>query len=296
MRLGFAGLGLMGLPMASNLLRAGLELRAYNRSSAAREALEELGGHTFEQPATLFEVSDCVFLMLANDGATDAVLGRSTPDFPARVAGKLIVNMGTHAPAWSKRLEEEVRKAGGRFVEAPVSGSRQPAEAGELVVMLAGEADAIQSVRHLMKPMCREVVVTGAVPSAMACKMAVNLYLIASVAALAEALSLARELGVKDEIFGRVIGSGPLGSEVARAKLLKMMSRDFAPQAAIRDVRKNAALVSGAAAATGIDAGLLDLARRRFDAAADLGNADLDMAAVITASQRGGGKLDGKNS
>jgi 3-hydroxyisobutyrate dehydrogenase len=81
-----------------------------------------------------------------------------------------------------------------------------------------------------------------------------------------------------------------LGSEVVRAKLMKMTSREFAPQAAIRDVCKNAALVSAAAAASGLDAGLLGLARRRFEAAAELGNGDLDMAAVITAWPRGGAR------
>jgi 3-hydroxyisobutyrate dehydrogenase len=281
----------MGLPMASNLLKAGLTLGAYNRSLAAREALEQLGARTFDQPAELFETSDCVFLMLADDGATDTVLGRGTPDLRLRVAGKLIVNMGTHAPGWSKRLEEDVLCAGGHFVEAPVSGSRGPAEAGELVAMLAGQPDDVEQVRELIGPMCRDVVVTGAIPTAMACKMAVNLYLIATVAALAEALSLARGLGLEDGLFSRVIGSGPLGSEVARTKLLKMTSKDFAPQAAIRDVCKNAALVGAAATAMGFDAGLLGVARRRFEAAAEHGNADLDMAAVIAASPTGGAKL-----
>ena len=101
----------------------------------------------------------------------------------------------------------------------------------------------MDSARPLLAPMCREIVFTGAVPSAMACKMAVNLYLIASVAALAEATALATALKLDPAFLAQVIGSGPLGSAVANSKLAKMATGDFAPHAAISDVCKNAALV-----------------------------------------------------
>jgi len=287
MRVGFAGLGLMGFPMAANLLRAGFEVAAYNRSAGPRDALKLLGGQTFERAPDLFEIADCVILMLADDRATDAVLGRGSPEFQRRVEGRLIVNMGTHAPAWSKALEEDLIAAGARFVEAPVSGSRGPAEAGKLVAMVAGDERGIEELEPLFAQLCRQVVCTGAVPSATACKMSVNLYLIASVAALAEAARMASELGVEPTAFAQVMVEGPLGSEVVRAKLAKMMSGDFAAQAAIRDVCKNAALVSATAAGIGLDAGLLASARQRFEAVLRSGGAELDMAAVITSFETG---------
>ncbi|MEO7826292.1 MAG: NAD(P)-dependent oxidoreductase, partial [Allosphingosinicella sp.] len=194
MRLGFAGLGLMGAPMAANLVRAGFELAVYNRSAGPREAFRELGARVLSDAGGLFATCDTVILMLADDAAADQVLGRGSVDFAPRAAGRLIVNMGTHSPAWSKGLEDDICKVGGRFVEAPVSGSRGPAEAGRLVAMLAGRAEAVDAARPLLAPLCRDVVVTGEVPSAMACKLAVNLYLIASVAALAEAAALAAAL------------------------------------------------------------------------------------------------------
>jgi 3-hydroxyisobutyrate dehydrogenase len=283
MKLGFAGLGLMGLPMASNLIRAGVPLAAYNRSRGPCEALEQLGARTFHDAAGFFEACDTVFLMLADDRATDQVLGRGTTQFARRVRGKLIVNMGTHAPAWSKVLETELVAAGARFVEAPVSGSRGPAEAGELVAMLAGDARGIEQVRPLLEHLCRETVTTGAVPSAMACKIAVNLYLVASVAALAEATALANKLGLDPNLFAQVIGHGPLGSDVARAKLAKMISRNFAAEASIRDVCKNAGLVADAAATAKLDAQVLGSACRLFDGLLHSGGGELDMAGVITA-------------
>jgi 3-hydroxyisobutyrate dehydrogenase len=287
MRVGFAGLGLMGFPMAANLLRAGIEVAAYNRSAAPRDALKLLGARTFDRAADLFEVVDCVILMLADDRATDEVLGRGSPEFQRRVEGKLIVNMGTHAPVWSKALENDLIAAEARFVEAPVSGSRGPAEAGKLVAMLAGDQQGIEQLEPLFAHMCRQTVRTGAVPSAMACKMSVNLFLITSVAALAEAARMAGDLGVEPRAFTQVMVEGPLGSDVVRAKLEKMMSGDFAAQAAIGDVCKNADLVLATADGIGLDAGLLAFARGRFKAVLLSGGAELDMAAVITAFETG---------
>jgi 3-hydroxyisobutyrate dehydrogenase len=269
--------------MAGNLLSTWPALAVYNRSAPARERMRKAGAQVHSEPATFFGACDAIILMLANDAAADEVLGRGTSDFGQRVDGKLIVNMGTHSLAWSEALERDVRRVGGLFVEAPVSGSRGPAEAGALVAMVAGEPLAVKAALPLIAPMCRQVIPTGAVPTAMACKLAVNLYLIASVAALAEAAALSRKLGLAAHVFERVIDQGPLGSEVSRAKLGKMMSGDFAPEAAIRDVCKNAALVAAAAASAAIEAPMLDEARKRFDSTLGAGNAKLDMAAVCTA-------------
>jgi 3-hydroxyisobutyrate dehydrogenase len=283
MPIGFAGLGLMGEPMAANLCRAALELTVYNRSPRSREALQALGARGIDTPAALFDACDTVILMLANDQATDQMLDRGGPDFAARVGGHLIINMGTHSLAYSQALEADIRGAGGSFVEAPVSGSRLPAETGALVAMLAGDPDAVARARPLLVPMCREMIETGAVPSAMAMKLAVNLYLVATVAALGEAANLARALDLDLGLFEQIIASGPLRSDVAAAKLAKMVRDDFAPQAAIRDVCKNASLVADAAAAAGAAAPLLTESRRLFETVLAAGHGEQDMAAVVTA-------------
>src|SRR5690348_11071140 len=111
MQIGFAGLGLMGAPMAANLVRAGFAVVAYNRSAGPREALRGLGAETVDTPAALFAAREIVILMLADDAAVDAVLDRGGPAFAQRAGGHLIVNMGTHAPAYSRGLEADVRAA-----------------------------------------------------------------------------------------------------------------------------------------------------------------------------------------
>ena len=281
MRVGFAGLGLMGQPMAANLLRAGVPLCVYNRSPGPREALAAQGAEVASTAASLFASCDAVILMLADDAAVDAVLDRGG-DFASRVAGRLIINMGTHATRYSQVLERDVRAAGGRFVEAPVSGSRGPAQSSELVAMVAGAPDAVADARPLVAPMCRELIEVGAVPDALAMKLAVNLYLIASVTALAEATSLATASGVDLEQFAEVISTGPLGSSVASTKLAKMVTRDFAPQAAVADVLKNARLVAGAARSVASDAPLLSESLARFETVRRRWGEALDMAAILT--------------
>lgn len=279
----------MGLPMATRLCGAGFDLTVFNRSPGPAEALRALGARVAGTAGALFAGCDTVILMLANDGAVDTVLDRGGSDFDIRVSGRLIINMGTHAPIFSQKLDQEIRAAGGCFVEVPVSGSRLPAETGDLVAMLAGKAAAVERVRPLLAPMCRAIIATGAVPSALSMKLAVNLYLIASVAALAEAASLARALDLAAEDFQQVIASGPLASKVALSKLDKMTKRDFTPQAAIHDVCKNAALVAQAAAGTPGAYPLLSQSRRLFETVRAAGGGRLDMAAVISAFEAGSG-------
>ncbi len=291
MHVGFAGLGLMGQPMAANLCRSGVSLTVYNRSPGPRATLAALGAKVADSPDQLFSTCDTVILMLADDSATDEVLGRNSSAFRKRISGRLVINMGTHAPSYSAALDAEIRAAGGAFVEAPVSGSRRPAETGQLVAMLAGSREAVERARPLLTSMCREVFVIGAAPSATSMKLAVNLYLIATVTALAESVNLAQASGLDIGLFRQILDSGALRSDVSTTKLQKMVSRDFAPQAAIKDVLKNSTLVADAAAACRAPVPLLIESLRRFSLVQEQGHGDLDMAAILTSFEPNSGKV-----
>jgi 3-hydroxyisobutyrate dehydrogenase-like beta-hydroxyacid dehydrogenase len=123
----------MGQPMARNLARAGTPLVVWNRSPERAGPVRAAGARVAASPAEVFRQARVVLLMLADGAAVDAVLGRGTPAFAANVDRHTIVHMGTTSPAWSCGLEADLRAAGGRYVEAPVSGSRRPAEVGRLV-------------------------------------------------------------------------------------------------------------------------------------------------------------------
>ncbi len=281
--LGFAGLGVMGEAMARNLLRAGQDLVVWNRAPQKAEALREAGAAIAADTAELFARTRIAILMLADEAAIDAVLGRATAAFARNVAGHIVVQMGTVSPGYSRGLEADIRAAGGAYVEAPVSGSRGPAEAGELVAMLAGDPAAVAEIRPLLAPMCRETVACGAVPNALTMKLAVNLYLLTMVAGLAESVHFAEAHGLDMERFLAVLDAGPMASAVSRAKGAKLAARDFAVQAAARDVLKNSRLVAQAARAAGIATPLLDASDALYGETVALGLGAADMAAVIRA-------------
>jgi 3-hydroxyisobutyrate dehydrogenase len=172
MRVGFVGTGVMGQPMALNLARQ-VDVVAWNRTPDRLRALAEGGAAIARDVDEVFTGCDVVLLMLADGQVVDEVLGRGTPRFAELVAGRTVVTMGTTAPSYSADLEQDVLAAGGSYVESPVSGSRQPAQDGTLVAMLAGRAEPVDLVRPLLAPMCRQSFVCGPVPSAltMACEL-----------------------------------------------------------------------------------------------------------------------------
>ncbi|MEW2520430.1 NAD(P)-dependent oxidoreductase [Actinacidiphila alni] len=282
MDIGFLGLGVMGRPMALNLLRAGTPLTVWNRSAPAADALRAAGAKTADSPADLLARTDTVFVMLADGAAIDTCLGRGTPAFAERVAGRTLVHMGTTAPDYSRALEADIRVAGGRYVEAPVSGSRVPAEQGRLVAMLAGDPGAVEDVRPLLAPMCHETFDCGPVPGAVLMKLAVNLFLITTVTGLTEAFHFAERHGLDRGRFLAVLDAGPMASGVSRMKAPKLLARDFGVQAAAADVLMNNRLIAEAARASGTATPLLDVCHALF---AETSAADpaADMIAVLRA-------------
>ncbi|MEC4720007.1 NAD(P)-dependent oxidoreductase [Noviherbaspirillum sp. CPCC 100848] len=283
MEIGFIGLGVMGQPMALNLARAGTPLVVWNRSADRCEALHAVGAKIAGSAGEVFRRTRIVFLMLSGGDAMNEVLGRGTPRFAAMVARNLVVHMGTTSPEYSAELEADILAAGGRYVECPVSGSRLPAEAGQLVAMLAGERDSIDEVRPLLKPMCRDTFVCGAAPSALLMKLAVNLYLITMVTGLAEASHFAESHGLDMRQFLSVLDAGPMASPVSRMKIAKLVERNFMVQASILDVLKNNRLVADAARRRGIASPLLDACHALYGETAALGHGQDDMVAVVRA-------------
>jgi 3-hydroxyisobutyrate dehydrogenase len=278
--IGFLGLGVMGLPMARNLDRAGTPLVVWNRS-AGRYA-EIPGASVATDPGDVLARCDTVLMMLQDDQAIDATLGRDTRRFGA-VCGKTIVHMGTTSPEYSTDLGRAVEQAGGRYVEAPVSGSRGPAETGDLIMMLAGRPQATSHVRSLAAPMCREIFECGPVPNALLMKLAINTFLITMVTGLAEAYHLADRFGLDRRTFVEVLDAGPMASRVSARKSAKLLAADFAVEAGLVDVYKNNRLITDAARARDVAAPLMAVCRELYREVVEAGHGAQDMAAVLHA-------------
>jgi 3-hydroxyisobutyrate dehydrogenase len=276
MSVGFLGLGVMGRPMATNLVRAGVGLVTWTRSGVPLD-----GAENARSVGEVFEKAGTVLMMLANGDVIDEVLGRGTGELERLVGGHTVVHMGTTSPEYSAGLEEAVRRAGGGYVEAPVSGSRVPAENAQLVAMVAGAESA--EVRELIAPMCRQAVDCGPVPNGLLLKLAVNTFLMSMVAGLAESFHFAEGVGLDTALLRDVLDAGPMASFVSRGKADMLVGRDFPVQAAIADVHYNSRLVTDAARQRGLAAPLLDVCRELFAETEELGHGKADMAAVVTA-------------
>jgi 3-hydroxyisobutyrate dehydrogenase len=283
MNVGFIGLGHMGEPMANNLLRAGIALTVWNRTAQKGDALVDIGAERAASAQAVFERCSTVMLMLLDSRAIDAVLGRGTPDFARRVGGKTLVHLGTTSPAYSSALECDVVAAGGAYVEAPVSGSRQPATLGQLVGMVAGREDAVERALPLLAPLCATVFRCGPVPGALRMKLAANHFLIGMVTLLAETAHAAQHANVDLHLLRQVLDAGPMASTVSRTKLDKLVRGDFSPQAAIGDVSTIAELVLAQREDTGKDTPLIRQCAALYRKALADGHGSEDMAAVIHA-------------
>lgn len=285
-QVGFIGLGRMGTPIAINLLRAGTPLVVWTRKAARVHELEGHGACAAVSVADLWSRCRTVLFMLANKTAFEEVLGWDGIRFAVPMQGRTVVNLGTIAPDSSLTFHRLISDAGGRYVEAPVSGSRVPAGRGELVLMLAGEQ--LDDVEDLLGPIYATVVRCGDVPKATVTKLAVNALLVSLVPALAESVALAERSGIDLEVFRTVLDQGPMASAVSTIKLAKMLDNDLDPQAAVADVAYNCRLVLDMAEHLEATAPMTRQSLALYERAAALGYGTQDMAAVVEALRRPG--------
>ncbi|MEO9328799.1 NAD(P)-dependent oxidoreductase [Gordonia aurantiaca] len=276
-RVGFLGLGRMGSAMAANLHRR-TPLVVWNRTRSSCDGLGAVGATVASVAADVFADAEVVFVMLSDEDAVESVLGSMDA---GRFRDRIVVLMSTVSPAFSERLEGRIVECGGAYVEAPVSGSRQPALDGTLLSLTAGDEESLDRVEPLIRAMSSTVVRCGRVPSALMTKLAVNAVLIPLVTALAEAFHFAEENGVDPGLLRQVLDAGPMSSAVSRAKTAKLVEADWTPHAAIHDVLKNSTLVREHAHRNGVVCPLLDVCTELYAEATELGRAEQDMAAVI---------------
>ena len=280
---GFIGTGTMGEPMAHNLLRAGMPLIVWNRTTEKTRTLASAGARVASDASDVFENARTVILMLFDSAAADAVLARGTARFATNVEGRTIVQMGTVSPAHSLALAEDIAAAGGRYVEAPVSGQRGPAAAGQLIAMVAGDEHDIRAVRYLFDPMCKEVVSCGPVPNALSLKNTSNLYVATTLACLVETFNFARCQDLDLDLLATLLCNGPMASDLVRMKAPKLVARDFAIQASVRTMAEGTRLIAEQAAASQAAVPMLDACMLLCREAVSLGLSDADVTALTQA-------------
>jgi len=277
MRVGFLGLGVMGTPMALNISRR-FPLTVWNRSESKYSPLVQTGAKTGATPLQVVRQSDVIFMMLFDEQAIRSIL---TDDLRRAFHNKTLVNSSSVSVEFSRYLGEEIRNAGGDFIEMPVSGSKVPAEQGRLVGMMAGDRAVADRIRPYVEPMTSAAVYCGPIGSGLKTKYAVNNFLITMTAGLAEAMNLARAQGLDLDAFGQVLDAGPMASAYSKLKVGKMLNQDWSAQAGIKDCYNSTQLIQAAAEAANTQAPLIQVCGGLYKQAIESGMGDEDMIAVV---------------
>jgi 3-hydroxyisobutyrate dehydrogenase len=274
------GTGNMGAPIARNLARAGFPVRVWNRTPAKAQALVAEGATYAAQPATAVAGADVVITMLADGAAVENVMA-GTQLSP----GTIWVQMSTIGVEWTERLAALAARRSVAFVDAPVSGSSEPAEKGELVILASGARPVRARVEPIFDVLGRQTLWLDHVGDGSRLKLVLNNWLAVLVEGMAETLTLSETLGLDPHLFVGTIAGGPLASPYAVSKGNAMLDARFDPGFPLRHAAKDATLARDAAQDRGQELPLTAALLRRWQQAIALGHGDDDVASAITASQ-----------
>jgi 3-hydroxyisobutyrate dehydrogenase len=278
------GTGIMGAPMARNLARAGFEVRAWNRTRARAEPLAADGVAVHDEAAEAAQGAGIVLTMLsAADAVRSAMVGEGALD--AMDDGAVWIQGST---VGVDAADEFAALAGDRvvYVDAPVSGTRTPAEAGQLLVLASGPERVRERCAPVFDAVGSKTVWLGEAGAGTRMKLVLNAWLLALVEGLAESIALAEGLGVDPSRFLALIDGGPLGPPYARLKGTAMIDESFEPSFSLALAAKDARLVEEAAQRAGLDLPLPRLVGEQMQRVVDAGFGDEDMAATVRGVRR----------
>lgn len=228
-RVGFIGLGMMGRPMASNLMRAGYELVVYNRSQGAVNELVAKGAEPACNPREVAEKSEVVVTILPEAPDVERVLAGENGIFEGVRGGALIVDMSTILPVVATRLAREAAEREVEMLDAPVSGGDLGAREGTLSIMAGGSAAGFERARPLFEAMGKTVVHVGPAGTGQLMKACNQIVVALTTEALSEALVLASKAGVAPEKVLQVLSGGLASNQIIEVRGPRLLKRDFGP-------------------------------------------------------------------
>lgn len=228
-KIGFIGLGIMGKPMAKNLLKAGYELTVYTLEPETVKEMETLGAKGASTNREVAENSEIIFTMVPNSPQVrQAVLGENGA-LEGMKPGSILVDTSSINPTESKAICAEVEKKGCYMIDAPVSGGEPKAIEGTLAFMCGGRQEIFDQVKDILSCMGSSVTLCGDIGAGNATKLANQIIVACNIAALSEALSLGKKMGVNPESIFHAIRGGLAGSTVMEAKTPMMLEHNFKP-------------------------------------------------------------------
>jgi len=233
-KIGFIGLGIMGRPMAKNLLKAGYKLVVLDLNRSAVDELVSLGAEKAATPKEVADICEYIITMLPDSPEVKEVVLGKNGLIEGLKAGSVLIDMSSISPIVSRELSHKLEEKGVEMLDAPVSGGEPKAIEGTLSVMVGGKRDVFNKCYPILKSMAASVVHTGSIGAGNVTKLANQIIVALNIAAMSEALVLAGKAGVEPELVYQAIRGGLAGSTVLDAKAPLVMDRKFKPGFRIR--------------------------------------------------------------
>jgi 3-hydroxyisobutyrate dehydrogenase len=280
-RVAILGLGTMGAGMAKNLLTAGFTVAAYNRTRARAEPLAAVGARIGATPADAAHDADVIITMLADENASRATWTGNDGALASAKPGAVLIESSTVTPKWIAELSGLATARSLELLDAPVTGSRVQAEAGQLIFLVGGHAAALERARPVLAAMSKDVVLLGPGGSGARMKLINNFLSGVQVASLAEGLAWIERSGLDRELALKVLRNGAPGSPLISAISARMVEAKYDVNFLLALMDKDLRYAAADAASLGVDLRTAASAETRFSDAAKAGHADQDMSSVI---------------
>ncbi|MGI9048807.1 MAG: 2-hydroxy-3-oxopropionate reductase [Rubrobacteraceae bacterium] len=281
-KIGFVGLGIMGLPMAQNLIEAGYDLTVYNRTRSKAEDLAGMGAGIADSPGEVASNSDIVATMLPGPPEVREVMAGDGGLVAGSRPGSLLVDMSTSSPVLARELAGKARERGVGMLDAPVSGGDTGAISGTLSIMAGGAEEDFERARPLFDVMGANVVHVGSAGAGQTVKACNQIVVALALEALSEALVLGSKAGVDPEKLLEVLSAGLASSKVLEVKGEKPISRDFTPGGRVAFQHKDLGIALAAGREYGTPLPVTGVVDQIFEALQTAGKGNWDHSAIIT--------------
>jgi len=280
--IGFIGLGIMGQPMALNLIRNGFEVSAWNRTRSKADAVEKAGGRIASTPAEAVREADVVMMIVSDSAAVQEVVAGKGGILEALRPGMIVVDCSTISPEVSRRLTAQAASRGASWLDAPVTGSKHGAEKGDLTFMIGGDQEALERVMPVLKALGKKHIYCGAQSLGLSAKLVQNAIQSTMVEIFSEGFVMAVKAGVKPQTMMEIIQSSLARSALIDFKSPFVFKGDFTPYFPLKLMHKDLGLAMEAAYALNVPMPIAAAVKEVYGAVKAKGKGDLDYAAVIT--------------
>ncbi len=280
-RYGFLGIGIMGKAMVANLLKAGFEVIIWNRTAKSCEPLIELGAQQAATPAAVVAACDITFAMVSDPAAAEALCFGQDGVLIGMGPGKSYVDVSTVDPVTAQKIHQAIENTGGRFLEAPVSGSKKPAEDGTLVFLCSGNESLYKDATPAFEVMGKKSFFFPETGQGAQMKLVINMVMGTMMTAFAEGLALGSSIGLKESDVIEVLAQGAINNPMFQLKGPLMADGNFGPAFPLKHMQKDMRLALQLGDANGQAMFTASAANNAYIKARKAGSADEDFSAVI---------------